>query len=399
MKKIVLFSMWFLVLASISYAKIEFYTGNVEVNSFTATADLKDKAYVDMEYILTGNEDVTIEFNNVPSNAEIAVGNQKHGNKFNLQVKGETAINVKFTEELGNSPLKQFSANPNILFNGNVNSRPIAHYRARILMPEKVGELLGSSEKPTSSQKVDERQLFEWLKSDSYATALTISWHSLDVDIDVQRHIPTIINNQFTVRNVIRNNGKEIRNVKLVQSFLEGDVEAVEPLSEFQVILAGNDIRTEWTKEMPVVDAGAAITSYYTLRAKRTGENIVFRPLEVYVDGVLAKIVEREEYFSAPDVLNLTSFTSTAESAMRLLVETPSSEGEMMPGRPIPPESIPVPEAVKEQITPAAPETGKEAIRQAAGKKNQLVLLAVFVILVALVTLAYRKFREKGRLG
>lgn len=280
-------------------AAISFYDGNVIIKSFKAGVNIENSANAVLNYTLSGNENVNLNFNNVPDSAIITVNGQAYGKNFNLNVEGDVSIVAVYNVGVGEGIQKQFSLDPNILFNSLINPNRINKYLTRIKMPSGVDELLSSSEKATRIEQENGRNLFVWEKTNAYASSMSIIWHGLDIDLELERIVPNEITDEFTVKNIIRNNGGSVSNVKLVQTFLETDFDPVSPLGEFERIQAGNDRRLEWKREISSIPSGSVQEFSYTLKLLNRGENVVFRPLMLYADGILVKIVERVEYTTA----------------------------------------------------------------------------------------------------
>ena len=263
---------------------IDFYTGSVMLKSLKADVDIASSANIILNYTLIGNEKVSLNFQNVPDSAEIIIDGQRYSKKFDLEINGEISVVIKYNFDVGTDAIRQFTLDPNILFNDMVNSNRIGNYFVKIKMPAGVIELLSSSENPTSIDIGQGRKTFFWEKTNAYASTLDIKWSSLNINLDVERIVPADINDEFTVKNVIRNNGNGVSNVKLVQSFLETDFDPVFPLNDFERIQAGNDRRLEWKKEISSISNGDVKEISYKLKVLNRGQNVVFRPLYVYVN-------------------------------------------------------------------------------------------------------------------
>lgn len=275
---------------------ISFYSGNVIIKNINSEADIQDSANVVLNYTLSGNEKVDLNFNNVPESAVIRVNGIPYGSSFNLDIKGEVSIVVAYSLAMGAETMKQISINPNLLFNSMVNSNKIGRYNLKIKLPANVNELLSSTEKAANIELLQGRKVYSWEKTGAYASTLTVTWQSLNVNIEVERIVPQEIEGVFAVKNIIRNNGGAISGVLLLQSFLESDFDPVSPLEEFKKIQDGNDRRLEWKKEIQSMPSGTVQEFTYSLKALNRGENVLFRPLYVYVGNVLVKIVEKQEY-------------------------------------------------------------------------------------------------------
>ena len=144
---------------------ISFYEGNIVIKSLKADVEITDKANVILNYTLSGNEKINLNFNNVPENAQIKINSQTYAKNFDLDIKGEVSILVTYTADLGTETTKEFSLSPNIMFNNAVNANRINSYAVKIKMPAGVIELLSSSETPSSIETESGRKIFNWEKS------------------------------------------------------------------------------------------------------------------------------------------------------------------------------------------------------------------------------------------
>jgi len=280
-------------------AAISFYDGNVIIKSFKADVNIENNANVILNYTLSGNEVVNLNFDSVPDSAVIKINNRTYGRSFDLNVEGDVSVAVAYNVGVGGGVQKQFALNPNVLFNNMANPNRIDNYLVRIKMPSGVNELLSSSEKASRIEQENGRNVYVWEKTNAYASSLSINWHELDIKLELERIIPNEITDEFTVKNIIRNNGGSVSNVKLIQTFLETDFDPVSPLGEFERIQAGNDRRLEWKKEISGIPSGSVQEFSYTLKLLNRGENVVFRPLMLYVGDTAVKIVDRVEFTTA----------------------------------------------------------------------------------------------------
>ena len=189
---------------------IEFYEGSVVINTFNADVSIGQNADVTLNYTLAGNEKVSLNFENVPESAQITANGQSYGRSFDLEINGSAFILVKYTADVGTEAIKELTIDPNILFNGLVSANRVQNYFVKIKMPSNVNELLSSSETPSEVATEGGRKIFTWQKTDSYASSLTIDWHTLNINIDVERIVPAEITDEFIVKNTIKNNGADI---------------------------------------------------------------------------------------------------------------------------------------------------------------------------------------------
>ena len=285
-----------------------------------------------------------------------------------------------------------------------VNSNKIGRYNLKIKLPANVNELLSSTEKPTNIESLQGRKVYSWEKTSSYASTLTVTWQSLNVNIDVERIVPQEVSDVFTVKNIIRNNGATISNVVLLQTFLESDFDPVSPLEEFKIIQDGNDRRLEWKKEIQSMPSGAALEFAYSLKVLNRGENVLFRPLYVYADGALVKIVERQEYT-----------TRGIESAK--VDETKSLEKQVVSGvipeLKTPERTLPIPFTNKTTIAPESEEAKPEKIsgiaeiggqtekpsKPSITKNKNLIWSSAVIIALLLVVLVFVFLNRKKKEG
>lgn len=361
--KIIVLCLALFLITHASNAAISFYKGSAVVSSFKANVDITDKAEIKMHYVLSGKDNVSLEFINVPASAKITVNGKAYNRSIKIAIDNEVPITVEYTTNTGSGAAKQLSIDPNILFNGNFNSNKIGSYNVEIKMPSGVKELLSSSENPSFVQTIDGRKQLSWGKLNSYATSLTINWHEFDYDIDVQRII-NVLEDTFIVKNVVKNKGRQVSNVKLVQSFLAGDFEAIEPLNEFETITAGNDVRLEWRKEISIIPANSTVEFEYKLKATERGENVVFRPLHLLVDNNLIKIIQRVEYTGGAKPLNLSEEIELFSKKSRVENQTSMSAEEV--ARAFEQQRI----AREELVEPEQPEEMPNALEDSAQKEK-----------------------------
>ena len=377
---------------------IEFYEGSVVINTFNADVSIGQNADVTLNYTLAGNEKVSLNFENVPESAQITANGQSYGRSFDLEINGSAFILVKYTADVGTEAIKELTIDPNILFNGLVSANRVQNYFVKIKMPSNVNELLSSSESPSEISTEGGRKVFIWEKTNAYASSLTIDWHTLNINIDVERIVPSEITDEFVVKNVIRNNGNDISNVRLVQTWLEGDFDPVSPLNEFERIEAGNDRRLEWKKTISSIPGGSVGEFSYRLKVLNRGENVVFRHLYLYVGDVLVKIVEKAEYTTLGSAepsnisdINVTSATEVAAFVTEdgiIVPEEPSEDGASL----IPPITE---EDIEAEFLPEAPPKKEPTIPD----RRTLFWTGILVAILALVVLLFiylNRRKEKG---
>lgn len=272
-------------------AALEFYEGDAYINNIDATINVGEKLSIGINYGIYGTGIVNLDFYDLPDNAVVMHEGNEYSKKADLELDGFENIIVIYEQEINDGILKRATFNPDLRLDGKINKERIGEYTVKINSPYKI---IKPSIVP-SYVKEDINNYYVWNYS-VYNPALSFSWLSEGIDIEVVRKLPDELSGLFTVETILTNNGIDLENVLLVTSFQPADFTPKSNLDEFETILDGNDIRTEWKKRIPLLKKGETKTFTYELEPSDYEQNVVLRPVFVYVDGNFAYESERLDF-------------------------------------------------------------------------------------------------------
>ena len=269
-----------------------FYTGDVSIDSFSATIDVTDKAAVSVECVLVnhGDSQEAINMTFFPPEATARIDENELANPV-IFAPGETkTLSLSYSLDLQTGESQGIRFAPMLFFDEMANSNKVNSYSVRLILPEGIERITYSSLPYTDTADQDGRVVIIWEKSDFYPTPLAVSWTTLDVDIAaVKKATPESVTSPGEVVEVevtVQNKGtEEISDITLIDNFFPGTFEPVEPLDEFNLVESENsDPHLYWTKEINSLDPGETVVYSYSVKVKALGLETRLDPLVVLIN-------------------------------------------------------------------------------------------------------------------
>lgn len=269
-----------------------FYTGDVSIDSFSATIDVTDEGAVSVEYVLVNHGDSQEAINMIfsPPEATARIDENELANPV-IFAPGETkTLSLSYPLELQTTESQGIMFAPMLFFDEMANSNKVDSYSVRLILPEGIKRITYSSLPYTYTADQGGRLVIIWEKSDFYPAPLAISWTTLDLDVAaVKKATPESVTSPGEVVEIevtVQNKGtEEISDITLVDSFFPGTFEPVGPLSEFDLIEAENsDPRLYWKKEIDSLGPGETALYNYSVKVKVLGLETRLDPLVVLVN-------------------------------------------------------------------------------------------------------------------
>jgi hypothetical protein len=282
-----------LLLLSVTPAQaLSFYTGNVSIQSLSATIDVTDRAAITVDYVLVNSEDSeeAIEMAFSPPDAVARIDESGLANPVIFNPGDARHLFLSYFLNLQDAESQGIMFSPMLFFNGMANSNRVGSYSVELILPESIERITWASLPYTGTAERDNRTAIIWEKSDFYPAPLAISWTTLDVNIAAAKStVPQTVSAPGEVVQVevtVQNKGSEkIEDIALVDSFFPGAFEAVDPLSEFSLIeKESSDPRLYWKKEGASLEPGETIVHCYSIRVKALGLETRLDPLVVLVN-------------------------------------------------------------------------------------------------------------------
>ena len=271
---------FFLVFLAIIAQGLTFYNGPITLSSVDGVYSLSGEPKASITYVFSGNGQVTLDFPGIPSDALILIDGIESSRPAQIMVDGSKSLSIAYTPQILGDASKSATFDPDVSFDGYPNPNRIGTYRFRLDTPYP----LSSSSKPAATQPSSFAGSYLWEYSNIYSSLLTFSWNEEGIDIGIDREVPSSIDGDFEVRTKITNKGgKDLEDVALVTSFLPIDFLVKSNPDEFEQITAGNDIRMEWKKSIPLLKAGQTMEFSYTLEINDKEKSAVLRPVGAYV--------------------------------------------------------------------------------------------------------------------
>ncbi|MFP3879335.1 MAG: hypothetical protein ACLFVA_00035 [Dehalococcoidia bacterium] len=275
-----------------------FYTGDVHIDSFSATLNVTDEAAVSVEYVLVnhGDSQEAINMTFSPSEAIARIDGSELVNPIAFDPAETRQLSLSYSLGLQTAESQGIVFAPVLFFDGMANSNRVDSYSVRLILPEGIRKIIYSSLPYTGTAEQSGRALIIWEKSDLYPTPLAISWTTLDVDIaTVKNTVPETLSSPgevVTVEVTVQNKGSdEVGDITLIDSFFPGAFEAVEPLSEFSLIQEENsDPRLYWQKEIDSLGPGETAVCSYSVKVKVLGLETRLDPAVVLIDGTSVSV-------------------------------------------------------------------------------------------------------------
>lgn len=269
-----------------------FYTGDVSIDSFSATIDVTDNATVSVEYTLANHGDSQEALNMTfsPPEATARIDETELANPVVFDPGETKELSLLYFLDVQTAESQGIVFAPMLFFDGMVNSNKVNSYSVRLILPEGIERITYSSLPYTDTADQDGRLVIIWEKSDFYPAPLAISWTTLDVNIAaVKKATPETVTSPgevVAVEVTVQNKGtEEINDITLVDNFFPGTFEPVEPLGEFDLIEEENsDPRLYWTKEIDSLEPGEKAVYSYSVKVKVLGLETRLDPLVVLIN-------------------------------------------------------------------------------------------------------------------
>jgi hypothetical protein len=270
-----------------------FYTGEISIDSLSATIDVTTKADITVEYELVNHgdnsESVTLTFS--PSNATSQIDGSALSNPVTFDKGQKRKLTLSYSVSLPTTAYQSILLSPMLLFDDMANSERIKSYNVKLILPQGINRITYSSTAYDDTSTQNGRLVFIWNKTDIYPSPLSIAWTTMDVNIAATK---TATPNSITaaeeiieVSVTVQNNGAaEAGNITLNDNFYPGAFEAIAPLDEFELSQPElSDPHLYWTKEIDSLAAGETKTYAYSVKVKALGLETRLEPVVVLVDG------------------------------------------------------------------------------------------------------------------
>lgn len=269
-----------------------FYTGEVHIDSVSATLNVTDKAAVSVEYALVnhGGSQEAVNMTFSPSEATARIDGSELVNPVAFDPGETRTISLSYSLDLQTGESQGITFAPMLFFDGMANSHRVDSYSVRLVLPEGTKRIVYSSLPYTDTADQGGRRVIIWEKSDVYPAPLAASWTTLDMDIAaVKKATPASVTSPGEVVEVevtVQNRGaEEISDVTLVDNFFPGTFESVEPLAEFNLVEAENsDPHLYWQKDIDSLAPGETSVHSYSVEVKALGLETRLGPLIVLVN-------------------------------------------------------------------------------------------------------------------
>ena len=295
------------VFASVCYAGVNFYSGNMIIEKVVANIDLSNE--IEVEYDIfepLKSESVFISFSENVSYVSVEGYPVSLPAFISIKKDEKQKISISYLPVVNKERVKSFNFNPKIWFNNNLNPNPVSHYELNVILPQGATNLIN----PPDDYVIDEvygRVRYSWKIENAYLTSLKFQWSISDADIALKKDI-SFDDDIVNVKLVIQNKGlNDLDEIVLKDYFFPAKFESVSPLDEFDIYIPpeGTIANEEiiWNKVISL-RAGESKEIEYRLRDLDRTTDSVFNPTTVFVDGLLVstsnQIIEEGE---RPDTL------------------------------------------------------------------------------------------------
>ncbi len=269
-----------------------FYTGDVHIESLSATINVTDQAEVTVRYTLVNRGAATEEvgLSVSPAEAAILVDGTTTSNPVIFSPGQQRELALSYSMELFPSEFQRITFNPMLFFNNMASAHRIDNYTVQMVLPEGITRIISASKSYDDSKIENGRLVVTWQEENVYPSALNVSWTTLEVAIAaIKKAQPETIATAGEVVNVeitIQNQGEqEVRNLKLIDSFFPGAFAAVDPLDDFELVEPEmSDPHLYWEKEIDYLAAGETRVFSYSIEVRNLGLQTRLDPLTVLVN-------------------------------------------------------------------------------------------------------------------
>jgi len=271
-----------------------FYTGDIHIDSLSATIDMTSQTAVSVEYELAnhGDTEEVVNLSVFPPEATALIDGVNLSNPVDFEAGQVRKLTLLYTMELTSGEFQRIQFAPMLFFDDMANAQRIKNYSVQLVLPEGVNRLVSSSLPYDVSAIQEGRLTVAWDKENIYPSALSVSWTTLDVDIAaVKKTIPSTLTSAGEIVEVeitVQNKGdNEIRDITLSDSFFPGAFEAIAPLDEFELVQPEmSDSHLYWKKEIDSLKSGETKTYAYLVEVKTLGLETRLDALLVLVNGI-----------------------------------------------------------------------------------------------------------------
>jgi hypothetical protein len=271
-----------------------FYTGDIYIDSLSATIDVTNEATIIVEYTLVnqGDNKETVNLTFSHPDAAAFVDKDESSNPVDFNPGEKRKLTFSYSLSLPSAEFQRIMFAPMLFFNDMPNSQRTKSYNIRLILPEGVKKLVYSNKPYTNIVTEGIRVAILWKKSDVYPTTLVAAWTTLDVDIAaVKKATPSkltapgeIVEVEITIQN---KGGKEIRDITLSDNFFPNAFEAVAPMDEFELVQPEmSDSHLYWKKKIEGLKPGETKSYTYSIKVKALGTETRLDSLVVLVNGI-----------------------------------------------------------------------------------------------------------------
>lgn len=247
-----------------------FYSGDIVIDSIAISADIGDQeATVSAVYVLgnrgTETEEIYLEYGYSP--ASLQVDGETLENPVVFFPGDRKSVTVNFKINTTGETTKTLSLEPNLLFNGNMNSEPAALVTIKTLLPAGINGLAWVSQEPDEISIESGRKIYSWEDVDVYPTQLTLKWSTLAIELAVEKSAsPAAIMQQNQVINIeitLTNNGDtELSDIRLVDQYAASHFGEIEPSVESSTL----ENLVFWQKTINSLGPGETIKLNYSVK-------------------------------------------------------------------------------------------------------------------------------------
>jgi hypothetical protein len=271
-----------------------FYTGDITIDSLSATIDVTTQANIVVEYELVNHGDKTesVTLTLSPMDATATIDGTALSNPVLFEKAARKKLIVSYSLTLSSASYQSIFFNPTLLFNDMANSQRVKSYDVKLILPQGIKRIIYSSVAYDSTVTQDGRLSLLWNKQNIYPSPLFVSWSNLDVNIVATKTAtPDSITQAGEVIEVtvaIENKSDSaVGNIRLKDNFYPGTFEAVAPVDEFELSQSElSDPHLYWIKEIDSLGAGGTETFTYSVIVKALGLETRLGALVVTVNGI-----------------------------------------------------------------------------------------------------------------
>jgi len=304
MNKNLTFVLLILCMIPLVNSQVEFYSGDIYVDSLHSVIDIQNKANISSDYVLknknNNEEKINLTFIGIAKNASIALDDFPFNNKEIIFGPNEIKkFHIEYLSEITDSNnIKILRFEPNILLNNAENPEKISSYCVKLILPNEIKSVVSFNKDYDFVNNEEKRTTYHWNKNNVYLTPLNVMWNNLKINLSVNQKPDSnsIIdfNQLINVTITIKNTGnKKIDNLVLSAYFIPALFEAVSPLNDFNQ-LSDYDMII-WNKNVDSLEKEEIKKFYYSIISKTNKTPIQLNPVSVRINGSLIAFSEEIE--------------------------------------------------------------------------------------------------------